>query len=214
MSNKILIYITVALIIVLGVVAGTYFVKENKLPDNELEKEETIIPSNGLEDNKSGFSGNETGPEAQEEENLLVKDDFSIKVPEGWRETTALQGISAMIINVNEEITDPNVKKINFRSYFSVSYDSLQERGMEEYVEYTKNSLSQVIPGIVFTHQEAQAIEAEITQQGVDFKVLIVFVKGVEEEDVWVISFNTVKGNWDGYKDLFYEIAESFKVKI
>jgi len=33
------------------------------------------------------------------------------------------------------------------------------------------------------------------------------------EKDVWVISFNTTKTGWDGYKEIFYSIADSFSLK-
>ena len=85
---------------------------------------------------------------------------------------------------------------------------------MEEYLEYTKDVLEQSIPEIVFTDQGEQSIEAEITQQEVDFKVLIVMAKGAGEEDIWVISFNTTKDKWSEHKSLFLEITESFHAKI
>ena len=203
MSNKKIIYIAIALIAIFGIVAGIYLTKEDKLPNGGLNNE--IIEENNFTNN---------GTDQKTEENLLVKDDFSINVPEGWQETAAPQGISAMVVNINEEVTDPAAKRINFKSYFSISYDSSQGRSREEYLEYTKNILEQSIPEIVFTHQEAQAIEAEITQQGVDFKVLIVMVNGVGEEDIWAISFNTTKDKWNEYKDLFYETAGSFLAKL
>ncbi len=104
--------------------------------------------------------------------------------------------------------------------YFAVSYDTLQGKGVIDYLQTIKNSLSQVVPNVVFTKEQdltisdrfAHATEAKLTQQGVSLKVLIVVVSG-QGEDVWVVSFNTTKSNWDGYRDLFYGVASSFIVK-
>ena len=122
---------------------------------------------------------------------------------------------------LNELLEEP-IETIleNFKSYFAVSYDTLQGKNMNDYLQTLKNRLSQTIPNIAFTKEQdvtingnlAYAIEAELTQQGVDFKVLMVVVSG-QGEDIWVISFNTVKSNWDSYKDMFYGVASSFIVK-
>lgn len=191
MQNKTLIY-TIIAIIILGAAAGIYFTRENKILGNESIKEE----------------------------NVLVTDDFSIERPEGWEQMSAPMGVSAIVVNVNEQITDPEAKKINFRSYFSVSYDTLQGKTEPEYFNYIKNSLTQALPEIKFTQEKqitinndkAQALEADLTQQGVDFKVLMVITKG-QGSDVWIISFNTLKSKWDGYKDLFYQTAGTFRLK-
>jgi hypothetical protein len=154
------------------------------------------------------------------QEAFIVKDDFSILLPEGWIETAGFQGISAMAINAEEEITDPEVEKINFRTYYSVTYDTLQGRTMEGYAEYIKESLRQLLVDVNFTSegtselngQDVYIIETELFQQGVDFKVLMFLIKG-EEDDIWLVSFNTTKSNWDQYQDLFRKIAASFKTK-
>jgi hypothetical protein len=168
------------------------------------------------------FRGDKTYPEEQKEnqEAFIVKDDFSILLPEGWIETASPQGVSAMAINAEEEITDPEVEKINFRTYYSVTYDTLQGRTMESYAEYVKDSLGQVLVNVDFIKEEAveldgrdtYTIEMEIQQQGIDFKVSMFLIKG-EGDDLWLVSFNTVQNNWDQYQDLFREIAASFETK-
>lgn len=209
MPNKTLIYVIIA-IVILGAAAGIYFTRENKTPANESmgENGPSPITESGVKE------------ESNKEENILVKDDFSIKKPDGWEEASAPVGVSAIIVNTNEQITDPAAKKINFRSYFSVSYDTLQGKTEPEYFNYIKNSLTQSLPEIKFTQEKqitinndkAQALEADLTQQGVDFKILMVITKG-QENDVWIIAFNTLKSKWDGYKDLFYQTAATFRLK-
>ena len=214
MKNKTLIYIIILLIIiiVLGIAGVIYFAKENKFSNG----------GSGESAEESGLFGKETaqGEQEEEEENVLFNDNFSINIPEGWRETAASVGVSAMVVNVNEEITNPDAKKINFKSYFSVVYDSLQGKSKEEYIDYLKNSLEQAVPGIIFIQEKtttmnernAYALEAELKQQGVDFNVLIILVYG-DGEDIWVMSFNTLRDKWTDYKDLFYQTADTFQIK-
>ena len=129
-------------------------------------------------------------------------------------------GASAMAVNANESINDPAAQKINFKSYFAVSYDTLQGKSMSEYEQIVKSGLQQTISNVVFTKEQdmtingksAHALEAELTQQGVNFKILLVVVRG-QGDDVWVMSFNTTKSSWDGYKETFYGVANSFNLK-
>ncbi|RLG10692.1 hypothetical protein DRN73_07200 [Candidatus Pacearchaeota archaeon] len=203
MKNKLLIIIGIVLILVIGIGIGVYTARF------------------GL------FSGQEARqPKAQKKEdlekknNLLVKDDFSLVLPKGWKEAPSPSGISAMVVNAEEKISDIAAKKINFRSYFSVKYDTLNGRNKEEYIEFIKKTLIQAVPGITFIYEEPATInnkdvyfiEAEVTQQGVDFKILISLIRG-NEDDAWILSFNTTKANWPEYKDVFYQIARSFRVK-
>jgi len=169
------------------------------------------------------LSETEKGEKRKEslQEILLVKDDFSLSLPKGWKETSAPAGVSAMATNIEEEIADSKAKRINFRTYVSVNYDSLNSRSKEEYLNFVKNSLIQTLPGITFTYEktgsidsrDAYFIEAEVRQQQIDFKILLVLIKG-NDEDVWRLNFNTLKSNWIDYKELFYQTAETFKVKI
>ena len=201
MKNKIVVYTVVALVIILGVSVGVYFMRENKSPDNSAEKE-TMASSNG------------------EQENVLATDDFSINLPQGWEARPAPMGASAMAVNVDENVTDPGAKKINFRSYFAVSYDTLQGRSQENYIQYIKDALKQSSPSASFFQEkqitvdgrDAYAMELEITQQGVNFKVLMIMV-WAEGEDIWIISFNTTKDKWQEYANLFSQTVSTFSLK-
>jgi len=152
-----------------------------------------------------------------EKQNLLVKNDFSINLPEGWEEAPAPTGVSAMAVNANEEITNADAQKVNFRSYCSVVYNTMKGEMDEEFIEKMKDSLTQSAPEIVITDEKKDKIgdkdtyfvEAEINQKNIDFKILLTLIKGAKE-DVWVVSFNTLKSNWERDKDLFYETAKSF----
>lgn len=227
MKNKTIISILITLGIVLTLLIGAYFIGQNKSPSNP--------PENTAQQNQSGTanqapaqkpegttSGTGTNKQidTEQSQNKLVTDDFEVNLPAGWRQTAPAMGASVMAISVDEHINDPAAQKINFQSYFAVSYDTLQDKNMSEYLHIVKNGLRQTISGVVFTKDEdmtingrpAHAIEAELTQQGVNFKILMVVIAG-QGKDVWVMSFNTTKSGWGGYKETFYGIANSFNLK-
>ena len=193
MNPKILIILLIA--IVLG--GAGFYISQNLMPGEE----------------KNILTG-----ESETPGNILVKDDFSIEVPEGWKEASAPVGVSAMVVNVDEEVTDPAAKKINFKSYFSVTYDVLQGKTQEEYPQYLKESLVDSVPGVEFAGEgalegkNAYAIEADISQQGADFRIWLVVYKGAGD-GMWIVSFNTPRSSWESYKDLFHQTAASFQVK-
>jgi len=208
MKNKVLIPIIILVILGVGIGVGYYVAKGNILSKS----------SAGEHQNKPGLL-----PEANQtpsHEYTLEKEDFSINVPAGWKESSPPSGVSAMVVNIGEQPTEDAAKRINFKSYFAVSYDTLAGRTREKYLEDYKQKLKEVLPEIVFVNEnpgsigekDAYFIEANLTQQGVDFKVFLVLVRG-KGDDIWTISFNTLKNDWLKYKDLFYRTAESFEVR-
>ncbi len=150
----------------------------------------------------------------------LATNDFSLNLPKGWQRAEAGIGISAMAVNIEENVTDPAAQKINFKTYLAVVYDTLQNRTLGDYLQSAKNGLRQAVPSVVFAKEEELSVngrptftlEAELTQQGVNFYVLMAMIKG-EGDDVWVMSFNTVKDSWQEYKKEFYNTINSFTLK-
>lgn len=202
MKNKTLVIIV--LIIALAVCVFYYLNQGKSLSEN-------IIQQN--QDNP--------GPNEGQSQGKLVTDDFEINIPEGWTMTEPVEGASAMAVDQSGRIDDPSVELINFKSYMAVSYDVLSGRTLTEYMQDVKDTLSQLVPEVSFGEENdavindrnARGLELEMTQQEVDFKVLIVTVEG-ENGDVWTISFNTTEALWDSYKEEFSNIANSFKLKI
>jgi hypothetical protein len=155
------------------------------------------------------------------ERNQLVSDDFSMSLPLGWsRVENTVIGVSEMAANLNENISEAAALAINFRSYLTVSQDSLQAKIMQEYMQSVKAEIRTVAPNVNFLNEgdiiingnAARAIEADMTQQGIDFKVLIVAVKE-NEENVWVLSYNTLQSSWGSCKEDFSLSARSFVIK-
>ncbi len=207
-KNTILIILGIILIILIGF----YWISQNRLN----------IKNSGQQ-NQNGVITEETGAGVnnqvnnKQSQNKIITDDFSVNLPDGWEQTSPGMGISAMAVKINEEIGDPAAQKINFQSYFAVVYDTLQGKSIKEYLQTVKNQLLQVVPDVVFNKEQdimingkpAHTIEAELVQQGINFKVLMVLIEG-KEGDVWTISFNTTKSNWEENGEIFYSVANSF----
>lgn len=204
-KNKIILILAL-IIVVLAVSAGVYMSGREKTSLNQEESSaESQTGTNNI------IAGN----------NQLVTDDFSMDLPAGWSKTIdTVEGVSAMAANPDEIINDPAAQKINFKSYLAVSFDTMMGQTMEEYMQSVKDELQKSVPGVIFANESnvtingrpARAIEAEMTQQGTNFKVLIVAVQG-NGDDVWVLSYNTVKSSWDGYTEAFAASAKSFVLK-
>lgn len=198
MKNKFVVLASIILGIVLLIVAGMYFIRKNKVLVNSTDK--TTLTTI--------------------KEEKIVTDDFSINLPNGWTQTTAPAGAIAMVVNSNDNITDPAAKKINFQSYFAVVHDTLKGKSLKEYTQLVKNFLQQNNSSVVFSQeqdltingQSAHQIEIEMTQQEVNFKVLLILING-QADDIWSLSFNTAKSNWEDYKEIFYSTANSFIIK-
>ncbi len=209
MKNKIVIFVLPIAVVAIAAVIGFYFIQKNKPSISSVEN--TIPPS------QSGIN-NQTNNE--QPQNKLVTDDFEISLPAGWRQTAPTMGASAMAVNANEQLNDPAAQKINFKTYFAVSYDTLQGKSLSEYLRSVESQLKQTISNAVFAQENdttingkaARAVEINLTQQGVDYKILMIAVAG-KGNDVWVMSFNTIKNSWDGYKEIFSNIAKSFSLK-
>ncbi|MBU4370070.1 hypothetical protein KKG58_04950, partial [Patescibacteria group bacterium] len=158
--------------------------------------------------------------QGEPEDKTVLGQGFSVKVPKGWVEQTAPMGVSLMAVDMLSVVNDERARQINFHPYYTVSLDSLQDLELQGYVEILKQGINQVTPGIVFQNEnnleinanKAYAMEGEVIQNEIEFKLLIVLVKG-KTKDVWVVSFNTTKADWDKNAPQFTEIANSFLIR-
>ncbi len=220
MKNKNIIIVLAIVGVISAVLIGVYFLFFQKTARPNLSNPAEEAADN-VAKNQTPAAGINTQQTPEQSQNKIITDDFSINLPPGWMQTTAAIGVSAMAFDTNEIIKDSAAQKINFRSYLAVVYDVLQGKTLDEYLQNLKNSLLQTIPNTVFTKDQdmtisgrpGHAIEAELSQQGVNFKILTVLVKDEKEENVWIVTFNTLKSSWEGYKEFFYNTANSFVLK-
>ena len=144
---------------------------------------------------------------------------FSVKLPEGWIEVETVYGSIATVVKNQELINDTYAQKLNFRSYYSVLRDTVGDKTEQEYLEEIKNSLKKNFTDIMISDEEIKEsngakiyfMESKLNEQNVDFTILLAV--NIKDQDVWTISFNTLSEKWEEYKDIFYQIADSFERK-
>jgi hypothetical protein len=199
------------LAVVLMTLAAGFLYSQKIKKENDITKEKnnTSVPEMSMDTSAK-----------KDMDRTLYKTGFSILAPLGWKEFGAPSDTSALVRNEKEIINDPPAVKINFKTYYSAASYSLPESGLDEYVKNFKGSIGKKITGAKFNSekkekingQPAVIIEYEGNQKGIFFKIMTAFIKGAHD-DVWLVSFNTVKGNWENDRPLFYKIARSFKVE-
>ncbi len=153
-------------------------------------------------------------------EQIHESEDFSIMVPEGWSTANQLPGSLLTITNVGEtHANDPAAQKINFKSYISVSFDKTQGKSLDKIVDDLNLQLKQTIASTkvinsqddVIDDQKAKIVELTLTQQEVNFTIFIVVV--AKADKYFVISGNTPTSKWEENKEIFENVARSFKFK-
>jgi hypothetical protein len=171
--------------------------------------------------NEANRQDSNSAKEAGTKTRVVAKDSFSFEAPANWQESSVMvPGVSLMMINSTETSDRPEVNRVNFKSYFSVSYDQLKDRTLTDYKAFLKTELSSMIAGISFQDLEditvadrpAQVFSSDLNQQGLDFKLLTFLIAG-KDQDLWAISFNTLSEDFAGYEELFFQIAKSFVAK-
>ncbi|MFH1841487.1 MAG: hypothetical protein ABH800_01875 [Candidatus Nealsonbacteria bacterium] len=215
MKNKILI---ILIVLVCLTASGVYIYKNP----------EKFYFSNLLtgEENKPLTNEKKTGEENIEEtlkKTHLVKDEFEIILPAGWQEAVGFSETLLMAFDAEEELTDEKLIEIDFATYLSIKKDSLDKYGIDSVKEYSqslKTPLAQSIEDLKFTEEREDIInekevfymEIESQQEGIEYKTLLAFVEG-NNNDIYVLSFNTSQNSWSSYKDKFYQMVESFNVR-
>ena len=234
MQNKLLVIIiaVVAALLLIGGGIAVYFVMNANKPVNN-----TPAPTAGPESEPAGAetavqpaatsstneaAGKQSSTTGQNNNlgQLITKDAFSLQAPDGWQEAQAPTGVLFMLVNNSEQVTNAVAKQAGFKTYLSVIRDNLGSNTKENYLTALQNGLKQALPGVTFTKdnstsiggQPADVLEASVFQQGINFKALMFVISG-KDKDVWIVAFNTLSENFSAYKNLFYQIAGSFKLK-
>jgi len=153
------------------------------------------------------------------QKDIVENEFFSVKLPEGWIEIDPVFESSVMVIKQEEQINNAKAQEINFRSYYSVLQGAYDKESEQDYLSEVKNSLKQSFTGIIVSNEEVREtengkiylIESKFNQQDIDFRVLLSV--SIKDQNAWIVSFNTLEEKWEEYKNLFYQIAESFKIK-
>ena len=210
---KIKIFIVAITVTVLFVLSAAGVLLYQNLNKSEIKKELPVIGESP------------TDREEILKETRLLKDEFEITLPPGWQEaTSANANFLLLAFDDQEDISGGNFQKLDFRTNLSIKSDDLSRYSsldtLEKYVESMKTSLIQAIPGIAFVKEDQKTIngnesffiELSSRQKEIDFKTLLMFIKG-NDNIVYAVSFNTFQGFWENYQGVFEQIAQSFKLK-
>jgi len=209
-KNIFLIIISILIFVILAA-AGFWFFVFNK---------EAIGQPIAILENSENQS-TESSQEETSQTHKMVTDDFSVDLPAEWVQTQATSENLAIIAKSGEDIENTQAKEINFTSYIAISKDTFSGSNLSEYMQTVKDAMAQSISGVSFSREnsfvingkDAYAMDAQMSQRGVNFKVLLVAIRG-NENDIWFLSFNTTENKWDEYVGDFSSIAQSFIVKI
>jgi hypothetical protein len=192
----------IAAVVVLSISAVLFYLNQEKNPTAENEQESLLSEQGGIIEN-----------------GLLKTEEFSIMMPENWQKSDSLPfGSKALVINTEENVSQ-EVGALGFRTYFSVSSDSLAELTLADYMGLVKSEILQIDANALFSEENqvdinglnAMATRITMNQQNIDFDVLIVLIE--TNGEVWSISFNTTHDKWAEYQELVGQIVNSFELK-
>lgn len=211
MNKKKIFFAIVALVILSG--AALYEYGRRQQAAGTAEGQEESIPKQGMSieldrDIKS--------------RDMIQKKGFEILKPSGWKEFGSPSPSSVMVSINQEEIEDPEARKINFKTYYSVTPDKLKGKDIKEHSQSFKGLLekSKKLESIRYVSEKdteingrkARLLELEARQRGIKFHIMIALIIG-KEQTVWVVSFNTLEENWADYQQDFLNILNTFILK-
>ncbi|HCM67653.1 MAG TPA: hypothetical protein DIS62_01450 [Candidatus Kerfeldbacteria bacterium] len=156
---------------------------------------------------------------ATQTDSTYINDDFTVTQPSGWIQVT-IPGTLVSFRNVREQHPEGSAAaKISFQSYIAISFDNIQGKTLNDINQTTLDSITSAIGSVnifaasdeTVNDQPAKFSTMEFTQQDVEYTVLLAVYDAGEK--YYTMSFNTTTEKWLTYKDKFYEIARSFKLK-
>lgn len=208
-TNTTLIVI-IAAVVVIGAGAGVY------LATRKTNQNANTAAGNTAAVNRNV---NATANATTAVDGLYVGDDFTVTQPAGWVQGQ-IPGTLVSFQNIKEShAADSAAAKINFKSYIAVSFDNRNGQSLDQVYQTTIDGITASIPAtnIFATSNEtvnslpAKFAAMELSQQDVAYTVLMTIY--IADGKYYVMSFNTTTEKWIGYKDKFYEVARSFKLK-
>ena len=195
-------------IIIIAIIAGfAYFYRQNSQDKN------LPLPAAGNDMATGSLEGDGT------DNHPYVGEDFTFIPPAGWIQAN-LPGVLVAYQNMQE--TQPQgsaADKINFKSYFAMSFDNANGRQIDQIAELVKQQTKSVAPTVSFVsetdgqvdNQPAKFIEADVLMQDVNFKVLLLII--LKGDKYYVLSGNTTAEKWPDYRDVFLNVAKSLEFK-
>ncbi|MDD5569133.1 MAG: hypothetical protein PHG23_01845 [Candidatus Pacebacteria bacterium] len=171
--------------------------------------------------NKLGFlpAGGNSPVTSQDSDKPYVGDDFTFIPPAGW---IRVEMPRTLVAYQNAKEIQPKgsaAEKVHFKSYFAVSFDNANGQKLNEVADLVKQQIKNAAPGFSFVSetegiiggQPAEIVEGDLLSQDVNFKVMVATV--LSRDKYFTISANTTAEKWPEYRDVFYNVLESFEFK-
>lgn len=158
---------------------------------------------------------------ASETEHKYIHDDFIIIPPAEWIQSQT-PGTLATFYNMDEQHpNDSAAAKINFKSYTAVSFDTLVGQTLDEVNTKIIQDIQSSIPSVESVSVSDETINGlparfnvlTMTQQEVDYQVLVVVVLDEVHDRYYIISGNTTAKKWNQYEAEFMQTARSLVIK-
>lgn len=135
-------------------------------------------------------------------DHIIVKDKFSVLLPKDWQE---IEPVANGIV-----FSAQNLR--NLKSNYHITYDMVKDSYKNDYLTYIKQSIIKTSPQVQFLFENKNEIEAELLQDKVVYKSLIKVFWG-ENNEVYLLSFNSLQSDWETNKLIFDKVVNSFEIK-
>jgi len=132
-------------------------------------------------------------------DHVIIKDKFNILLPQDWQEINSVD--KSIVFSAQ-----------NSQNSYHVTYDVVEDAYKIDYLTYVKQSILKVSPQVKFTLENKDEIEAELSQNKAIYKSWIKIIWG-DNNEVYLLSFNSLKSDWESNKQIFDKVMDSFEIK-
>ncbi len=154
------------------------------------------------------------------EENKFIHEDFTIIAPAGWA-NHQITGTLATFYNVNEQHPEGSAAaNINFKTYLAVAFDTTADQTLDQINDKAISDIKSAAPSSEVVSTDEETINGlpgrinilTMTQQEVDYKVMMAIILSEEENRDYVVSGSTTVEKWSEYETEFLESIRSFEL--
>ena len=164
-------------------------------------------------------NSNAPGNANSREESAYIGEGFTVTQPAGWTQGKIMGTIASFVKTGETFPQDSAAGKINFQSYIAVSFDNTNGKTLTDVYDLSIDTISKIVSSLnVFATSDetvnglpAKFSAMEFTQQDVEYTVLVAIMMAGDK--YYSMSFNTTTDRWLEYKDMFYDVARSFRLK-
>lgn len=145
---------------------------------------------------------------------------FKLVLPSGWETQEPAPENFVLTAYRKETSKDPLARKINYKTSLYIAREELNGKTIVDYVALLKAGVQQKKENVIFrsenetsfNNHKAYFLDVELKENNIEFKSIFGVIQG-ENDEVWIMSFNTPKLDWDITAPQFYSILNSFEIK-